>query len=232
MKIPVVLLSLLFCTELACADDPVYIPIQVVIETKSGEKISSWLDYEIRISMDEIDSVKDERYLKRYFMSKGNTDSTSTDSLPYYKYRIHYSLDTFNDHGQQIQYESYMKLDWRNLSYRDIRNISVLQVEDVRKKWDDTSRIVYTMYIENQISASDTIWMKKKPVQKFTFNGYQCSFYLIIHERNSKTDDVVKKLKALELLPGKDLDKDNKMLKLIQAIKGLKVIGLVPPCFC
>lgn len=229
MKTLIILFCLLFCTALVHADGRSYFSIQVLFETKSGEKIIGWVEYDITTDWNEIDSVKQEGYLKKHFMGKDCIDSTGY--IDYYKHRIHYTLDFLDSLGQQIQYWSWTKLDWHNLAYKDIRRISVLQVEDVRKYWDK-SGIVYIMSIENEISASDTIWMKRKPVQKFTFNGDACSFDLIIHERNSKTDALVKELKELELLLEKDPEKDEKILSRMQKIKGLKVIVLVPPCFC
>ncbi|MCF8427850.1 MAG: hypothetical protein K9I36_14020 [Bacteroidia bacterium] len=229
MKIQMILLCLLFSNAIAFADGPIYIPIQLLIETKSGEKMVAWIDYMIQNDMNEIDSVKQEGYLKKYLDGQNCIDSFNC--FEYYRYMVHYSLEFFDDKKQRIKYESFTKLELGNLSNREIRNVSVLQVDDERKKWNDTNT-VYFMSIENQIDVCDTLWMKKEPIQRFTFNGDACSFKLIVHERNSKTDALVKELKKLEMQLLNDPARDEKMLIRLQKIKGLKVIVLVPPCLC
>jgi hypothetical protein len=229
MKIQLVLLFLLFSNAFVYADGRTYVPIQLLFETKSGEKTIAWIDYIIKNDMNEIDSEKHEDYLKKYFYGKNCIDSLG--NIDYYKYRVHYSYEFIDSNKQQIKYESYTKLEWGNLLYSEIRNITVLHVDDVRKKWNDTN-IVCVMYIENQIVACDTLWMKRKPIQKFSFKGDACSFELIVHERNSKIDSLVKELKKLEMKLVNDQEKDEKMLIRMQKIKGLKVIVLVPPCLC
>jgi hypothetical protein len=167
------------------------------------------------------DSLKNSEYLK---LALSNKNVDNTDSLTYFKNRIHYiNKGCFESSLGDQNRPMYYLLDKEVIPLREIKKIEISNI------FIDPN----LGGILNELSLSDTIWIKNKPIRCVSLGGYLCSYKIFIYEESKIVNDVIKGARIInskdDLLDGDDLDK--KLYQEVVKIKGQKVV-IVNECTC
>lgn len=148
----------------------------------------------------EKDSINNSNYLIERF---NTLDNQSEDSLVYYKNLLSYK---YNQDGDTNTYTQYGLLNQEMIAINEIKSIEVINMIDF---W-------YLSGIGSSHTIADTIWMKKAPVESFSFGGYLCGWDIFVHEATKKTDRILLQLKELT---------ENHTLKIDSLEKNLKYLN-------
>ncbi|ADV50527.1 hypothetical protein Celal_3258 [Cellulophaga algicola DSM 14237] len=103
----------------------------------------------------------------------------------YFQNRIKY--DYSDDEGAKKII--YTLTDKKEVDKNNIEKIKIIELTDQS----------YAIGISTKHAWEDRLWMKKKPVEKYSIGGTFCSYHIYIHNKNDKTDRIIKVLKEISI---------------------------------
>lgn len=184
-----------------------------------------------------LDSLNSTDYLKRTLNDKKDTEEVN--KFYYFENRLKYE---FTFVGGNLSAQVYYLTDRLSVPNQLIKSIKIIDLID------DT----YARGISSELKLSDTVWMKKQPIESISFGGYFCDHQIFIHTNTKKIDDAVKRLELKQkeidnIINGINeeesnsdevLEEDDKIRKIetqmreiINGLKGQKVV-VITTCTC
>jgi|GEM_PF-4143353 len=183
--------------------------VSFTIDTVKGGKLNGYANlahaYIDSLSSDYLQTRLDNAEVKGY--------------LNYYKTKFIYKYSNFPDD----QTNFYHLTEAAAIPLKNVKSITITSAIN----WG------YGTWLQNDINKSDLAWMNERPVDKFSIDGYLCSYDLIIHKKSQKIDRIIKELRAFtDGYDGEPDDAyDEKVFSIIKKLLNQKAI-VITNCTC
>lgn len=158
--------------------------IKFSIELKNGIEI---IGYNYIASIYQKDkSIGYKEFLENnYELVLKNQFSDSIGDYTYFQNRIKYDY-TGIDGGERF---IYTLLDKKEIDIHRIKRFEIIELTDQS----------YAIGISTHHESKDSLWMKVKPVEKYSFEDIFCSHDIYIHEKDDETVKIINTLKKVSL---------------------------------
>lgn len=158
--------------------------IKFSIELKDGIEI---IGFNYLASVYQKDkSISYKEFLENnYELILRNQYNDSIGEFTYFQNRIKYNYEDY-DGGKRF---IYTLTDKKEIDKNNIKKFKIIELTDQS----------YAIGISTNHEWKDRLWMKIKPVEKYSFGGIFCSHDIYIHEKNDETDKIINVLKKISL---------------------------------
>ncbi len=206
MKALGLLFGLFLCTSTLAEYNGYHLSLE--IKTKSGNTIEAYSYITVNgIDPDSLQNIQ--HIIRRIQQGLGNYNNPG--HIKYASQRIKYEFTpNWAENGEKNRIFSLSHID--SIAISDIQSIQVKDIIDY----------TYLVGIWNELDVQDVRWIKKPPVQSYTFSGYLCSYQVFAHELSAKNklifekllnkqqeiDDYYRRVENYELDDGEELDED------------------------
>ena len=114
-----------------------------------------------------------------------NQYNDSIGEFTYFENRIKYDYSDYDGAKRFI----YTLTDKKEVDFNNIEKLKIIELTDQS----------YAIGISTNHVWKDRLWMKTEPVEKYSFGGTFCSHDIYIHQKNDKTDKIIKVLKEISI---------------------------------
>ena len=172
--------------------------IKFSIEFKDGSEL---IGYNFLSSIYQKDkSISYTEFLENnYELILRNQFNDSIGEFTYYENRIKYDYSDYDGTKRFI----YTLTDKKEIDKNRIKKFKIIELTDQS----------YAIGISTNHVWKDRLWMKTEPDEKHSFGGTFCSHDIYVHNKNDKTDRIIKALKDISISFEKEIKEQQEIME-------------------